>query len=173
MSETPSHRPRSATLQSINWIGVACFLASVWLLRQTPEIPNIAATLIACASFAVPVIVLEFLILRTYRNADTGLDWSMKARVNEASIARVAIKLVGLWTTLSIIALVYLLFPEYQAVLFEPFWDVLAIVIPVFLIISPVYFFWVDGRMKEPRDGYWHVGALMLGWSEAVDLGTF
>jgi len=170
MSDTSSQCPRSATLQSINWIGVACFLGSVWLLRQVPDIPNIAATLIACASFAVPVIVLEFLILRTYRNPDTDLDWSMKPRISEASIARVAIKLVGLWTTLAIIALVYLLFPEYQAVLFEPFWDVLKIVIPVFLLISPVYFFWIDGRMTEPRDGYWHLGALMLGWSEAVDL---
>ena len=170
MNDDESKCPRSATLQSINWIGVLCLLACVWFLRQTPEIPDIAATLIACAAFALPVLVLEFIILKTYRNADTGLDWSRKPGLSEMSIARVTVKLLGLWTTLAIIALIYLVFPEYQAALFEPFWRVLAILIPAFLVLSPFYFLWIDGRMTEPRDGYWHVGALMLGWSEAVDL---
>ena len=170
MTETPPNPPRSATLQWINWTGVGFFLASVWLLRQMPEIPNVAATLIACASFALPVIVLEFLILRTYRNPETGLDWSERRSASEASIARVAVKLIGLWTTLGIVALVYLLFPEYQGALFDPFWDVLSYVIPAFLLLSPLYFLWIDGKMTEPRDGYWHVGALMLGWSDDVDL---
>ena len=182
MSDAPSQRPRSATLQSINWIGVACFLVSVWLLRDNALLPDgtlhpdrfsdVAATLIACASFAVPIIVLEFLFLKTYRSPGAGLDWSKRLRVNEASIARVAVKLVGLWTTFAIIALIYLLFPEYQSALFDPFWSVLRIAIPAFLLISPAYFFWIDGRMEEPRDGYWHLGALMLGWSEAVDLAN-
>ena len=163
--------PRSATVQWINWAGVACFLASVWWMRGTPWIGPVAATLIACAAFALPVIALEFAFLRTFRAPSTGLDWERRAEaMSETRLARVVVKLIGLWTTMALIALAYMLFPEYRAALFDPFWATLAWVMPAFLIASPFYFLWVDARMVEPRDGYWHVGALMLGWSESVDL---
>lgn len=188
MSETPSACPRSATVMAINWTGVAFMLAAACALRYLPAVPNLAATVIVLVAFAVPLMVLEAILLRGGRGPEVpgdavpgrvglighsvayareGINWAGKS---QPSLSRFAVKMVGLWTTLGVIALIYALVPEYSAALFEPFWSVLEFAIPVFLLISPAYFWWADGRMEEPEDGYWHVGALVLGWSDRVIL---
>ncbi len=160
--------PVSATVMWINWIGVACMLAATYTLRQHPDVPALLATVLAAGAFALPLIVLEFVLLRGKRPHEEGINWR---RYGTPDLKRLGVKLLGLWTTLAIIALVYSLFPEYSGTLFEPFWAVLEYAIPVVLLGSPAYFYWIDGKMEEPQDGYWHLGALMLGWSDDVDLG--
>jgi len=188
MSDTPAARPRSATVMGINWTGVACMIASVCILRQMPQVPDLTATLIVAGAFAIPLIVLEALLLRGRRGAEVpgdavpgkpglighsvayareGIDWH---RRGDPSLSRFGVKMVGLWTTLAVIALIYMIIPEYGATLFHPFWSMLNVAIPIFLLISPAYFWWTDGRMHEPEDGYWHLGALVLGWSDRVAL---
>ena len=192
MSELPTADsvacPRSATVMWINWTGVACMIAAACVLRQMPGVGDLTATLIVAAAFAVPLIVLEALLLRgrraPERPEDTvpgrpglighsvdyaveGIDWHGPAT---PSFSRFGVKLIGLWTTLAIIALIYTIVPEYSATLFDPFYEMLEIAIPVFLLISPAYFWWADGRMRQPLDGYWHLGALVLGWSNDVGL---
>ena len=164
----PESCPRSATVSWINWIGVFSMLGTAWMLRHTPSIDPLTGTFLAAAAFAVPLIVLEFLLLRGRRESVEGIRWNRPGR---ADVQRVGVKLLGLVTTLSIIGLAYAVFPEYRAALFDPFWEALEIAIPVVMLCAPAYFWWVDGRMGEPQDGYWHLGALMLGWSDRVDLG--
>ena len=184
----PVSCPRSATVMWINWIGVACMIAAACILRQMPDVPAMTATLIVLAAFALPLIVLEATLLRGRRAperpedavpggpglighnvdyAQEGIDWHGPAA---PSFSRFGVKLIGLWTTLAIIALIYQLVPEYSATLFDPFWSMLEVAIPVFLLVSPAYFWWADGRIRQPYDGYWHVGALILGWSDEVGL---
>ena len=182
--------PVSATVMWINWVGVACMLGAATILRHIPEVPELTATLITLGAFAVPLIVLEGILLRGKRKPPApgldnrisepgligapvdygaeGIDWHRKE--SDPSITRLGVKLVGLWSTLAIITLIYSLFPEYSGPLFDPFYGMLKIAMPAFLLFSPAYFWWVDGRMPEPRDGYWHLGALVLGWSEHVNL---
>jgi len=192
MSDTPPvdpvSCPRSATVMWINWTGVACMIAAVCILRQMPQIAPLTATLVVAAAFAVPLIVLEALLLRGRRAPEVpgdavpgrpglighavtysqeGIDWHCRA---DPSFSRLFAKMVGLWTTLAVIALIYNVVPEYSATLFTPFYAMLDIAIPIFLLISPAYFWWADGRMRDPFDGYWHLGALMLGWSDRVVL---
>ena len=180
--------PRSATVMWINWTGVACMIGAVCLLRRMPDVADLTATVIVAAAFAVPLMVLEAVLLRGRRMpghpgdavpgrpglighavayAEEGIDWHAPA---DPSYSRFAVKLVGLWTTLAVIALIYGVIPEYGATLFDPFYAMLAKAIPVFLLVSPAYFWWADGRMRAPRDGYWHVGALVLGWTDRVTL---
>lgn len=159
--------PRSATVSWINWVGVFSMLGTAWILRQTPSVDPLLGTVLAAAAFAVPLIVLEFLLLRGRRETIEGIRWG---RIAKPDAQRIAVKLLGLLTTFAIIGLAYAVFPEYRAALFDPFWDVLEFAIPVVLLCAPAYFWFVDGRMSEPRDGYWHLGALMLGRAEDVDL---
>jgi len=187
MSEATG-RPRSATVMWINWTGVACMVGAACALRMMPGVGDLTATLIVASSFAVPLIVLEALLLRGRRApedpgdavpgrpglighsvdyAAEGIDWHGPAT---PSLSRFGVKMVGLWSTLIVIAAIYNVVPEYAATLFEPFWAMLRIAIPAFLLVSPAYFWWADGRMRQPLDGYWHVGALVLGLSDLVTL---
>ncbi len=179
-------RPRSATVMAINWTGVACMIAAVCLLRRMPWVPDLTATLLVAAAFAVPLIVLEAILLRGRRGAEEpgdavpgrpglighpvdyareGIDWHGTAN---PSFSRFGVKLVGLAATLLVIALIYGVVPEYGATLFEPFWAMLGIGLPAFVLMAPAYFWWADGRMRDPFDGYWHLGALVLGWTDRV-----
>jgi len=173
--------PRSATVMWINWVGVICMIGSVCILRQMPDIADLTATLIVAAAFALPLIILEALLLRGRRipeepqdavpgrpglighaveYAQEGINWHGTA---DPSLSRFGVKMVGLWTTLAVIYLIYNIIPEYSATLFNPFYEMLRLAIPVFLLVSPAYFWWADGRMRQPCDGYWHLGALVLG----------
>ncbi len=184
----PEDCPVSATVMWINWVGVACMILAACVLRQMPDVPPLAATMIVAGSFALPLIVLEAILLRgkrapqrpedmvpggpgligdTVHYSAEGVDWHKR---RETSMGRFITKMIGLWTTLGVIALVYSVVPEYSAALFDPFWSMLDYAIPAFLLISPAYFWWMDGRMARPEDGYWHVGALVMGWSDRVNL---
>ena len=160
--------PRSAACQPINLIGLACFLATAAYARATPDLSPLAAAFLVVLAFAIPVAALEAVFLKTWAKPTTGLDWAAPRRAN---LERVAVKLLGLWTTLAIIGFFYLIFPQYEDPLFTPFWAALNWGLPVFALLSPVYFLLIDARMRAPHDGFWHTGALMLGWREAVDLG--
>lgn len=182
-------RPVSSTVMWINWVGVACMLGAATALRHLPDVPALTATLLTLGSFALPLIVLEAILLRGRRVLSVkglddrtspsgligtpvdygaeGVDWHGSP---DSSLTRLGVKLLGLWATLAVIALIYALFPEYGGTLFDPFWAMLSFAMPLFLLGSPAYFWWVDGRMPQPRDGYWHLGALILGWSDHVDL---
>ncbi len=184
----PVSCPRSATVMGINWTGVVCMVGAVCILRQMPEVPALTATLIVAGAFALPLIVLEAVLLRGRRiperpgdavPGESGLighsvDYSREGIAwrgpSNPSFSRFCVKMIGLWTTLAVIALIYNVVPEYSATLFDPFYAMLDIAIPVFLLVSPAYFWWADGRMHDPLDGYWHLGALVLGWSDRVAL---
>lgn len=174
---SPQERPRSATSVWINWIGVASFLATAYLLRLDTLVSNtfspalvspLAGTILLALSFFFPVAILEYVFLRTYRRSSTGINWKAVANANWS---RIFVKLVGLWTTLLVIGLCYYIFPHYQDDLYQPYWAAIGWILPFFLLLSPLYFLWIDPKMSRPYDNYWNMGALVLGHTDKVHIG--
>lgn len=154
-----NQRPASATVQWICFTGFAMGVATFFFLKFL-QLPPLHVVVGCMLTLAVSIGVLDLLVLKVHRRPDSGLDFTRPART---SLSRVLVKLLGFFATLGIIALSYWVLPEYRGSFYNPLWQMLGFYWPylVFLIVG--YFFYLDGRMQEPRDGYWQVGNLVLG----------
>ncbi len=151
--------------------GVAGFLLSLVLMYDSGITP-VHRSLIALAAAILPMILLDLLVLRVHRRSSTGLVWPavrLLAPVDRSAIMRVLVKLLGLTATVSALAVCYWLFPVYQDRFYWPYWSALRDAGPWLAIASVPYFFYIDRRMVDPHDGYWHAGMAVIGWFERVD----
>src|ERR1700722_8043891 len=99
----PREPPPSVTHFGLNAIAIAIVLAVVYALR-VKALRVADPVLVLCASLIVPVVLMDVLVLRTYRRASTGIDWD-KPFTPDA--LRVVTKLLGLAITLAPFALAY------------------------------------------------------------------
>jgi protein-S-isoprenylcysteine O-methyltransferase Ste14 len=151
--------PASVTSFRLNLIPLCALFVTLYVLRQR-HLSSMDDMLILLASVSVPVIVIDVLILRVYRNASTGLDWN---KSQPPDLPRVITKLLGLAFTIGLIALAYWAFPEYHGSFYDPLYNALRRFWISLLIIAVTYVWFVDGLMREPRDPYWQLGRLVLG----------
>lgn len=155
--------PASCTSYGLNVIGFASFLVVSFILRQYSGLSTTTLIVLSLAAIAVPLIIVELVKRRVYARESSGLDFCRREGVNWA---RVGIKWFGFLMTLVIIAEVYWLLQEYHRAFYAPFWELLEVALPVFLLGSIPYFIIIDRYMSEPHDGYWHCGMALLGRSE-------
>ncbi len=158
--------PKSCTSMPINLFGVGCFGIATFMACHIKDIRPVNAALISLLSFAIPIIILEFIFLKTFRRASTGLDFSLQERFNGP---RIITKLLGFYSTLAGIAFVYWLLPEYHGTFYKYYWEMLAILMPVVIGGAIFYFMVIDRYMPAPEDGNWHMGMALLGKWAFVD----
>jgi len=164
---TPSpHLPKSCTQLWINVIGLLSFFLTLFLIRKWGPLDALDAAIISLASLTLPIMLLEFLFLKTYRRPSTGLDFSLKRGFHWP---RIITKLQGFYLTLAVIAFVYWVIPEYHKPFYFSYWMFIGRFLPMLLIGSILYFAWMDRYMVEPEDGYWQVGLFFLGEWKQVD----
>jgi len=147
------------------WINITALVISLlalwWLREYGRELPTrTTALVIVCVALALPIILLEWLWLKPYRNASAGLSFSANRRGNSA---RTAVKLVGFYAAVGAVAGVYWLFPEYHGSFYDNYFAVVKAVLPWWMLLSVPYFYYVDRFMLQPKDGYWHLGSWLLG----------
>jgi isoprenylcysteine carboxyl methyltransferase (ICMT) family protein YpbQ len=154
--------PKSPTSVLINLAGVAVWIISVvCVLHYGKNLTTLQAAMVYLAATALPIIILEFIFLRTYKNPSTGLDFSAK---HQWDAGRILVKLVGFYATIGMAATVYWLFPEYhRRTNYEPFFDFAKLLLPWLAGAAIPYFIVIDYFMVQPRDGYWQMGMLVLG----------
>jgi protein-S-isoprenylcysteine O-methyltransferase Ste14 len=157
--------PKSATRSWIVYAGFLAFLASLGAIRvfQIHDVVFAAMLIIACTSFVN--FVLDVIFERVHLRPSTGLDWSL----NRRSFQRIQIKYMGLLGSIGFVGLIYWLFPEYHGEFYETYWAFLGRLLPVWLITAIPYFFWIDGKMRAPEDGYFQMGQLVLLHFEKID----
>ncbi|MFV8784390.1 isoprenylcysteine carboxylmethyltransferase family protein [Microbulbifer sp. SA54] len=157
----PIECPKAPTSITINLIALAISLLAVVWLREYGQDFAVRTTslVIACAALALPIIVLEWLFLKPYRNPSAGLDFRRRNR----SLRRTAIKLMGFYLSVGSVGFVYWLFPEYHGSFYDNYFAVVRAVLPWWLLLAIPYFYLVDGAMQQPRDAYWQLGSLLLG----------
>lgn len=114
---------------------------------------------------ALPMVLHDLWIGKVHRHPSAGL---VGGSPSGPDAIRCAVKWVGLLVTLLLAAFAYWLIPEYHKASYQPFFEICRWAGPALLVLSIPYFVFMDGRMKEPCDGYWHTGLLALGqWKEA------
>ncbi len=161
-------RPKSAVSAMTGVVGLAGLFAWTAVARVYGMVGPLASLcgLLACG---VPMMLWAILVDKVHRNESTGIDWDGPPRrlkdIADISIA----KLAGLWGIWAIIGGLYCIGRWY--------WDgqylfamyVLGYSIVPVLILSIPYVFWLDRRLKEPKDGAWHFGQLLIGRPERAD----
>jgi len=145
--------------QGMALAGGAGFIAA-WLLAQgftVTEGGQLPLLFVLCT--AAPMAFLSVSWNQTHRRPSSGL--CSEPCVTNAR--RCAVKFVGLVGTLLVLAACYWLLPEYAQAFYRPVWETAKWVAFPILALSLPYILWVDRRMLEPKDGYWHTGQLFLG----------
>lgn len=111
---------------------------------------------------ALPMVVWSVLIDKVQRDPATGIDWA-HPRPWGADRNTSATKLVGLWATWGMIAAFYCLGRWYWAGSWLFAMQVLELAALPMLVLSVPYVLWLDRVLVNPRDGAWHLGALLIG----------
>lgn len=141
------------------WLGLGGFAAGIVVL-QYGELSALQCALVISIATGLPMVIFELLqlwLLQQTPRPQRTLDWG-----------RVAVRWLGLAATLSVVAVLYWLFPEYRGAFYQTFFALCRSVLPWLLLFAIPYFAWCDTRAPEPRDGCWHTGRLLLGgWRRA------
>jgi len=174
-SYLPNTRPDFIPSAITGWVGVAGFLIGVlWLNKAGPlyELSRYWEGLILMGFTSLPMIACDALLLR-FRSPEGPIDGITKQHAY--SIERTLVKLLGLLVTVGLLALLYWVFPEYNpsfkpdAGFYSNFFLLCRKAGPYVLGVCVVYFYFVDARMTEPRDGYWYFGRVVLFKFKDVD----
>jgi isoprenylcysteine carboxyl methyltransferase (ICMT) family protein YpbQ len=154
-------KPISATSSWHVLVGFISFMSSLALFKFAGWYQDdiVGAALFCSCSVGATHFLLDSLFLKVHLRPSTGLDFSLR----NYSVKRTGIKLLGLLTTLSFFSFLYILLPEYQGAFYLPYWNVLKrVALPLGLFLIP-YIFYIDSKMKNPKDSYYDMGLLTLG----------
>ena len=157
-------RPQSAVSTGVGIAGlVGLFISMSMSISLGLSGPYWA--LVNVAACGLPMVVWSVMIDRVHRNPTAGLEWDLPPR-SYREVADVSLtKLAGLWATWAAIAGIYCIFRFYWRDNYLFAMEVFSLAAgPLFLLSMP-YVFWIDRRLKEPKDGAWHLGALLMGQS--------
>lgn len=167
---TPAKLPKSVTNFGLNTIALIIVLVTMYLLRTHPKAVWARDPVgVLCAAVAVPVVLLDVMVLKVHRRGTTGIDWD---KAFTPSLERVILKVAGLILTLAPFALAYWVFPEYNARFYDPFYNLLQRFWPGLLASSVLYMTVVDGHLLEPQDTYYRLGRLLTGKTDGLTAGA-
>jgi protein-S-isoprenylcysteine O-methyltransferase Ste14 len=161
-------RPRSAVSAMTGLAGLAGLAAWTAAARAFGmEGPLAALTaLIACGA---PMLAWALLVDKVHLSPSTGIDWEAPPRplreIFDISLAKIA----GLWGIWAVIGGLYCVGRWYWDGAYLFAMQVLGLAVVPLLALSIPYVLWLDRRLKEPKDGAWHFGQLLIGRGDLAD----
>ena len=161
-------RPPSAVSTMVGVVGLVGLFAWVGLARSYGWEGPIASlgALLACG---VPMLLWSLLVDKVHRNPSTGIDWDAPPRPLSAVLDVSLVKIAGTWAIWAVIGFLYCVARWYWDGNYIFSMQLLALGSPVLLVVSVPYILWLDRRLKEPKDGAWHFGRLVIGKPKGVD----
>ncbi|MFN3943497.1 MAG: methyltransferase family protein [Allosphingosinicella sp.] len=161
-------RPRSAVSAGVGFAGLSGLVAWLVFCRSVGLADPLAAMggLLACG---LPMVAWSLLVDKVHRNPTTGIDWSAPPRPI-ADILDISLsKIVGLWAVWGIIGCLYCIARWYWDGQYLFAMQALGLAAIPMLVLSVPYVIWLDRRLREPRDGAWQFGQLLIGRAVEVD----
>lgn len=156
--------PRSAVHGGMALVGLGAFVSGLALVRAlAPWEGMVAPCLLLLGWVGAVVLGVDALWQGVYRRESTGLVPGH----HDPSLSRTAVKFLGLLGSLGLLAFGYWALPVYGDGFYGPYFLMLEKLVPAWLAAAVPYFYLVDRRMREPKDGYWQLGqVLLLRWRE-------
>lgn len=164
-------RPPSAVSHGVGLIGLAGL--ALWVaVSRAFGLEGSHAALAALLACGVPMVLWSLLVDKVHRNPSTGIDWDRAPRPAREMLDVSLVKIAGLWAIWAVIAFLYCVGRWYWDGRYLFAMEVLAALAVPCLILSVPYVVWLDRRLREPRDGAWHFGRLVIGRPEGVERGS-
>jgi hypothetical protein len=158
--------PASATPAGVAWALLLSFIAGLLFLRtQNPFEDLVRSSLFLIVLTAAAVFLIDSGIYRVQHRPSTGMAMAYW----QPNIRRALIKLVGLIGSLAFVGCLYWVFPEYHGSFYDPYYELLRLILPAWLILALPYIYYVDARMPYPKDMYWVMGRIFLLEWEGID----
>jgi hypothetical protein len=155
--------PKSSTSGWICFAGLISFIIALNSICKN-RVGNDLGAVLSGIAYLLPIVILEWVVLKVYKKPSTGLNFILKKKVN---VERVLLKLVGLYATLGLVALFYGLFPVYHTDYYNSYWVLTKYLLLIIVVGSIPYFFILDRYLVEPEESYWKVGMIITGnWSK-------
>ncbi|MGZ8336293.1 MAG: methyltransferase family protein [Allosphingosinicella sp.] len=161
-------RPRSAVSTMTGLSGLAGLLVWTAVARAYGMVGPLAA-LVALVACGVPMLLWALLVDKVHRNPSTGIDWAAPLRPRQESLDISLVKIAGLWATWGVIGGLYCIARWYWDGAYLFAMQVLAVAAVPMVVLSVPYVIWLDRRLREPRDGAWHFGQLLIGRGDLID----
>ncbi len=121
------------------------------------------SALMNVAFCGVPMVLWSLLVDKVHRNPSTGIDWDAAPHSLRDVLDISLTKIAGLWATWALIAGIYCIARFYWRGNYLFSMEMFsAASVPLFVLSVP-YVLWLDRRLKDPKDGAWHLGALLMG----------
>lgn len=158
----PDIRPRSAVSGAVGVCGLVGLFAWILIARHY-GMDGPHSALMGVAWCGLPMIAWSLLVDKVHRNPSTGIDWTLPPRPLRETIDISLVKLAGLWATWGAIAAIYCVGRWYWTDNYLFSMQVLIALAPILVVVSIPYILWLDRRMKEPRDGAYAFGQLLIG----------
>jgi protein-S-isoprenylcysteine O-methyltransferase Ste14 len=160
--------PKSATSSLHVLIGAIVFIACLSYFKVCTTYQNdiVGAAIFCIFSVAFTHFILDTIFLKIQKRKSTGLDFNL----NNLNYSRSLIKFIGLLGTIGLLAFTYSSFPEYKGDFYNPYWELIRRLLTPWLVLAIPYFLLVDSKMKDPEDGYFHMGNVILLNFKKVEL---
>jgi protein-S-isoprenylcysteine O-methyltransferase Ste14 len=149
-------------------VGLAGLFAWLTVARMY-EFSGPNAALCAFVACGAPMLAWSILVDKVHRSPSTGIDWDNPPRPLTETLDISIAKIAGLWATWAAIAMLYCVGRWYWEGVYLFSMKILGFAAVPLLLASVPYTLWIDRRLKEPRDGAWHMGQLVIGRNSAVD----
>jgi hypothetical protein len=152
--------PRSATHGAVAAVGAIAFLASLALVVVMRPFAHdaVPSAMLVIGITTLAIFAVDLGWQRVYLRPSTGVDFAC----DDPSWRRTLTKYVGLLASVGLVGVAYWVIPQYRDGSFADYFDALRLVAIPWAILALPYFHFVDRHMREPHDGYWHMGSLVL-----------
>jgi protein-S-isoprenylcysteine O-methyltransferase Ste14 len=161
-------RPASAVSTMVGVVGLVGLFAWVAVARAY-ELGGPVSSLGALLACGIPMVLWSLLVDKVHRNPSTGIDWAAPPRPIAQSIDLSLVKIAGIWAIWGVIGSLYCIARWYWDGNYLFSMQLLGLSSPLLLVLSVPYIIWLDRRLKDPKDGAWHFGRLVIGKPRGVD----
>jgi protein-S-isoprenylcysteine O-methyltransferase Ste14 len=149
-------------------VGLVGLFAWVAVARAY-ELGGPVSSLVALLACGIPMVLWSLLVDKVHRNPSTGIDWDGPPRPIAQSIDVSLVKIAGIWAIWAVIGSLYCIARWYWDGNYLFSMQLLGLSSPLLLVLSVPYIIWLDRRLKDPKDGAWHFGRLVIGKPRGVE----
>ena len=159
-------RPVSAVSTGVGVAGLAGL--AIWMIvARYFHMYGPFSAIVAVLACGIPMAGWSVVVDRVHCNPTTGIDWASPPKRVSQTIETSLAKLAGLWATWAMIAVVYAVARFYWVGSYSFAMKTFIVAAPFLFVGSVPYIFWLDTRLKNPRDGCWAFGNWLMGDSGA------
>ncbi len=166
----PSLKPASSVPPLTGYIGIvaALFFFFLWPEGIIDPVPDLQPVIFLLMIFIV-MAVYELAIAKTYKAPDAKLDFSRKRKADKGFWGDFALKMLGLFVSLTLVVFYYMVADIYHDSWYSRFFDFVLNNAAIIGAVVFSYFIVIHFYLTDLKDSYWQLGRFVLTFGREGD----